>query len=94
MRQQGNMERETTSESDIEEDGNVEVSGVPILLHVRPKRKDPTPKPQATQLKKAPIKVTFAELGPRNGDSDLLSSPDHMPQQDTPSSFSAITLYD
>ena len=67
LRQQGNMDREATSVSYIEEDGNTEVSEVPILWHVRPMSGGPTPQLQGTWLKKVPIKVTFAELGTRNG---------------------------
>ena len=52
LRQQGDMEREATSESDMEEDRNSEVSGMPISPHVRPKRGGPSLKPQVTQQKK------------------------------------------
>ena len=41
LRQHGDMERDATSESDIEENGNTEVSGVPILPHVGPMRGTP-----------------------------------------------------
>ena len=85
--EQGYMERETTLKSYMEEYGNTEVSGVPILLYVIPKRGSPTPKPQGTQQRKAPMKITFDESEPRNVDSDLLSRPDHIIQQDIPLSF-------
>ena len=56
LREHDDMEREATSESDIEEDGNTEVSGVPILPHVRPMREGLTPIPQATHLKRLILK--------------------------------------
>ena len=43
------------------------------------------PKPQPMLLEKVPMKVTFAESGPRNVASYLLTSPDHIIQKDTTS---------
>ena len=62
LRQDGVLEKEDTSVTDVEDDEIVEVPSVPVLPKVRPRRKGTTPTPVSTQPVEVAKKVNNCSL--------------------------------
>ena len=73
LRQKGGLVGKDASEIDVEDDEVAEVSGVPVLPEIKPKRGGTIPDPNSTQLGEVPRKVNFAEPESKVTDSALLS---------------------